>query len=71
MSSPHPVFNSYLEVRGERMRFVIDAQIERAEVPKLQQCIACMAGILALLTFPNSRGHDVEEPQFPDEGIAL
>lgn len=45
----YPGFNSYLEISGERMRFVIDAKIERAdEVPKLQEFIACMADILAL-----------------------
>lgn len=57
----YPGFNSYLEVQGEHMRFVIDAKIEHAsEIPKLQQFIECMAGILAI---PNPRRpeHEIDE----------
>ncbi len=51
-------FSSHLEISGERMRFVIDATIERAsQIPKLEEFISCMASILAL---PNPRRSTIE-----------
>lgn len=45
----YPGFNSYLELSGDRMRFVIDAAIEHAaEVPKLQEYVRLMGEVLAL-----------------------
>ncbi len=45
----YPGFSTYLEMCGERMRFVIDAKIERAaDVPKLRRYLDCVAAILEL-----------------------
>jgi hypothetical protein len=56
----YPGFTSYLEICGERTRFVIDAKIEYAsEVSKLQHYVEIMASILALRQ-PSQQTH-IEE----------